>query len=230
MEQHSNGPVAKRGKSLGFVIIGIVLVAVFGLGILFSSMVFRNEIVTEVEVIEIVEVEVIVELEPIVVPVAHTHTTWLHEMDWFFANPRAVCNHWHCWHGDMCASINGWVRGGNWGRNVLDNAGNAHNGAIFAGTYNRHQDNGHSITFLINGEYTSFTGVIALSRESRDAQLDYCIHIYADDVRVLHTPNITGGVPPISFDIDVTGVEQIRIVRVAQGRAEVGIFGAGFHR
>jgi len=224
MEQQNNGPTQKRG-TLGFVIIGIVLVAVFGLGMLFSNIVLRGDTVVEVEVEIITEVETAVPVNVI------THTTWLHEMDWFFAYPRVECNHWHCWHGDMCGQINGWIRGGTWERNRLDNAGTAHTGGIFAGNNpRRHNDNGHSITYLINGEYTSFTGTIALSRECRDAQLSYSIHIYADDVRVFSTPTITGGVAPILFDIDVTDVEQVRIVRNAGGAAEIGILSAGFHR
>ena len=224
MEQQSNGPAQKSGKALGFVIIGIVLAMVFGLGVLFSNVVFRSETVVEVET------EVIVEVETLVAVATITHTTWLHEMDWFFAYPRAECNHWHCWHRDMCGDINGWIRSGTWERNRLDNAGNAHTGGIFSGTIDRHNDNGHSITYLINGEYTSFTGTIALSRDSRDAQREYSIHIYADNVRVFSTPTMTGGVAPIFFDIDVTGVEQIRIVRTATGSAEIGILSAGFHR
>ena len=224
MEQQSNAPAQKRGKTLGFVIIGIVLVAVFGLGMLFSNIFLRGETVVEVQT----EVEIIV--EPVIPVSVITHTTWLHEMDWFFASPRAECNHWHCWHGDMCGQINGWLRNGNWERNRSDNAGNVHAGGIFAGTYARNNDHMHSITYLINGEYTSFTGTIALGRESRDAQLNYRIFIYADNARVFTTPVITGGVAPIFFDIDVTDVEQIKIVREAGGAAEIGILSAGFHR
>jgi len=224
MEQQSNAPTPKRGKTLGFVIISIVLVAVFGLGMVFSNVVLRNEVVAETYVEVVMEVETVTPVNVI------THTTWIHDMDWFFAYPRTECTHWHCWHRENCGDINGWFRNGNWEINRLDNAGNAHVGGIFSGTSNRHSDNGHSITYLINGEYFSFSGYIALAHGSREAQQSYSIHIYADNVRVFSTPTITGGVAPIFFDIDVTGVEQVRIVRNATGSAEIGILSAGFHR
>jgi len=172
----------------------------------------------------------------------------LAEMDYFMLMPAAGCG------------LNGWVLnngtrrviGPTW-RPFRDNAGNIYTymgilagnsgttetntnwtdgGSANANGRNGAQNraNGHSITYLINSRYQRFSGTIALSWANRDAQLNYQIRVWGDDIVLYTSPIITGGVLPIDFDIDVTGVTQLRIERLAGGNAVVALMNAGFHR
>ena len=153
---------------------------------------------------------------------------------------------------DPPANENGWIEDGElrfWdtGRQQ-DNEGNLHaSGGIFAGNSghilneiarNWSVAHEHSVTYLLNADYSRFTGIIALSWDSRDTQDNYEIRFWnVDDSSIIYTsPVITGGTRPISFDIDVTGIEQLRIERLSpseewnHGLAEIGILDARFHR
>ena len=153
---------------------------------------------------------------------------------------------------DPPAHENGWIEDGElrfWdtGRQQ-DNEGTLHaSGGIFAGNSGHVRNwrertwsvaHEHSVTYLLNADYSRFTGIIALSWDSRDTQDSYEIRFWnVDDSSIIYTsPVITGGTRPISFDIDVTGIEQLRIERLSpaeewdNGLAEIGILDARFHR
>ena len=223
-EQRENTPVVTKPKrdrrtTRGFI-LGIVFSAVFLAGVFFSSSFFGFFDRTS--------------NQPTIVEVfAEESITWLADMVWFTASPQSTCSQWWCVNvvgSNRCEHVNGWIRDGNWCPSRMDNAGNVHYGGIFAGRNDTFIDNNHSITYLLNGNYTRFTGSVVLSHTAREAVRSYRIKIYADNTRIFTSPIMTGGVVPAPFDLCVVGIEQIRIVRVADGSAEIGVVNAALHR
>ena len=129
-------------------------------------------------------------------------------------------------------SSNGWARN-NWSVVKKDNEGGTYeHGGIYAGdgaTFFGNLDHEHSVTYELNANYKKFKGTIALSYESRDAERSYCIQFYGDGNLLYQSPIVTGGISPLIFDIDVSGVRQLKIVRVADGVGQVGIVNAAFY-
>jgi hypothetical protein len=160
---------------------------------------------------------------------------------------------------DPGAATNGWVFNNGSTRIVAstiwppwrDNALNAHrSGGIVAGNSNmaetatgtdwsppgggnwgaaKNRADGSSITYLINQRYTWFTGTIALDYNSRNAQLNYQIRIWGDNILLYSSPMISGGTLPFDFGFSVAGVSQLRIERIAGGNAEIAILNPGLH-
>ena len=159
--------------------------------------------------------------------------TNLTQMDFFTASPVQEQNRWFEWSSVLSTSI---MRNADsmW----QDNAGNTyHGGGIFSrggrtgGWDNRMiPGNEHSITFLLNSQYTRFTGTAALSWDYRDNQHHYYIRIFGDDRELFTSSRITGGTLPIAFDVNVTDVTQLRIERLATGTAEIGVMNPLLHR
>ncbi|MCL2416276.1 MAG: NPCBM/NEW2 domain-containing protein [Defluviitaleaceae bacterium] len=197
----------KDGNAMlkGVILGALVAVALMGIGIsaFFAIGTFSG-------VHDDAKIEMIIEAEP--------QITWLADMEWFAANPNA--------------HRNGWLRGGSWLSSMMDNEGNTYeNGGIFAGTTNVNRDNNHSITYLLDNQFSRFTGSIVLAHSSRDATRNYRIEFYGDGILIHESMRITGGTRPIHFDIDVSGISELRINRIAGGTAEIGIVNAGFrHR
>ena len=156
--------------------------------------------------------------------------TNLTQMDFFTASPVQGQNRWFEWSSTLQASTIS-----NTGATWQDNAGNTYaNGGILSrgqwAHFNPITGNGHSVTFLLNSRYTRFTGTIALSWVSRDNQHHYYIRIFGDDRELFTSQRITGGVLSIPFDVDVRGVTQLRIERLATGTAELGVMNPQLHR
>jgi len=159
--------------------------------------------------------------------------TRLTDMDFFTTVPQASSNTWAVVAGTHARSKDSTFR---------DNLGNSyvHGGIISGGQVwgnwsssnarnTRATGNEHSITYLLNGNYNRFTGVIALSFASRDSQLTYQIRLWGDGTLLYTSPEISGGTLPIPFEVNVTGVTQLRIERLAGGDAEIAILNPGLH-
>lgn len=67
------------------------------------------------------------------------------------------------------------------------------------------------IVYELNGSYTTLAGEI-VSGSSSDAGSYATILIYLDDVLTYTSPEITLTTQPVQFEIDVSGVKQIRVV------------------
>lgn len=65
--------------------------------------------------------------------------------------------------------------------------------------------------YLINQKYTKFTGNIALIFADRDTKYNSIVKIYGDDQLIYTSPVMTGGTYPVKFDIDVTGIIQLKV-------------------
>lgn len=71
----------------------------------------------------------------------------------------------------------------------------------------------HSITYLLNSEFSRFTGTIVTSWASRNTLGEYRILFWGDNELIYESPIVSGVVAPFRFDVDVTGVSQLRIER-----------------
>ncbi|MCL2286999.1 MAG: NPCBM/NEW2 domain-containing protein [Firmicutes bacterium] len=136
---------------------------------------------------------------------------------------------------------NSWMPEGEmriWNENRQDNAGNVYEArGILAGhtrisgiDTSANHGNRHSVTYLLNSEFSRFTGIIALCWENRNSRANYRIIFFGDDEIIYESPMVTGGVLPFLFDVDVTGIYELRVERRSpdRGAAVVGIVNAFF--
>lgn len=65
--------------------------------------------------------------------------------------------------------------------------------------------------YLINGQYSSITGTFFQRYEYRSDKGSSSLKIYGDD-ELLYTTEVSAGMEPIDFNVDVTGVLKLRIV------------------
>ena len=104
-----------------------------------------------------------------------------------------------------------------------DNAGVVHGkGFIYVGNY---YHVGYR-TYRINGLYETITGTIAIPFEKRDTTGKCSVRILDEDDSILYSgKEITGGVDPQEFDIDVTGIDKIKFeFIITEGSMEVGVY------
>lgn len=69
--------------------------------------------------------------------------------------------------------------------------------------------------YKIGSKYNTFSGIVSLSFDNRhtsDDASDY-IEIYGDDVLLYESPRIVGGTEPVSFSINISGVDKLKIVK-----------------
>jgi len=65
--------------------------------------------------------------------------------------------------------------------------------------------------YLVNKNYSRISGKFALSFESRSTKHKANLKFYGDNKLLYTSPEMTGGVLPIDFDVDISGVEKLRI-------------------
>ena len=82
---------------------------------------------------------------------------------------------------------------------------------------------GDEITYYLNGEFASISGLWAISREDRDTIRVSGFAIYADDVRVYESPRIKGEDIPVLFEVNINNCQKLRIVFTRGiGAGEIG--------
>lgn len=138
---------------------------------------------------------------------------------------------------------------GGWSRNTWDVTKKANNGdtyahgGIYSGDYingmsiMERKDDGQYITYGLEAKYSEFKGTIALSHSSRDTKSVCVILMYLDygdgNFELKYTSDeITGGIEPFPFKVNVEGVTKIKIETHYYsygGVAEIGIVNAGFY-
>lgn len=67
------------------------------------------------------------------------------------------------------------------------------------------------IEYLVDRKYTQLSGVFFLEYDARTTTENVTIQIFGDDV-LLYTASLTGGVKPISFEVDITNVQTLKFV------------------
>jgi len=65
--------------------------------------------------------------------------------------------------------------------------------------------------YVINKKYSKINGKFVLSFDSKDTAYKATLKLYGDGKLLYTSPELTGGVPPIDFDVDISGVEILRI-------------------
>lgn len=90
---------------------------------------------------------------------------------------------------------------------VKDNLGNIYNYGIGGGSSycNRWE------TYYINGKYSKMKGKYVLSYDRRSTEYESRFKVYGDGKLIYSSPVMTGGVHPIDFEIDLTGVLELKI-------------------
>lgn len=143
------------------------------------------------------------------------------------------------------AAYNSWIPFGEirtWDATRRDAAGYARlSGGILAGRVDTtdvegvldsviHSGHRHSVTYLLDSQFTRFTGTITLYWGNIDASRDYQIVFVGDEERIFESSIISGGTLPFEFDVDVTGINELRIGRLSPdgGAAIIGIVDAYF--
>ena len=102
--------------------------------------------------------------------------------------------------------------------NIKDNLGNLHNNVTYpksiGGWYTLHNTN----VYKINKQYSKLTGLWFLCYENRN-YYGGKLEIYGDGV-ILFSGNMEPGIEPISLNIDISGVSELKIDFESGGTGE----------
>lgn len=109
---------------------------------------------------------------------------WLQELDYFTGNDLRVRD------------------------NVKDNMGNNRQETISGNGYTGEFDN----TYLINGQYSAISGTLFQIYDERSTEGERAskLKIYGDG-DLLYSAEVRGGVEPVDFQVDITGVMELRV-------------------
>jgi len=88
---------------------------------------------------------------------------------------------------------------------ISDNTGKQYDNYLY------HQSEG-DVTYLLNQQYTKFTGRFILMEEYRNTNAEFRFNVYTDDELIYTSSILKAGEFPVDFDIDVTGAIKMRIV------------------
>lgn len=141
-----------------------------------------------------------------------TSSAWLEEMDYFNRNIGET-NKWRNWQISK----------------DKDSTGASYDHGILGELY---YDNEQYIEYLLNQKYKNFKGKIALHFDTRSTKEELKVQIYGDDKLIYTSPTITGGVLPVDFNVDVTGVIKLKIKFLGTSAGEetrFGIVNAGLY-
>ncbi len=69
-----------------------------------------------------------------------------------------------------------------------------------------------SQTYLLDGKYDGLSGVFYLRQEERDTQAKASLSIFGDGRPLWSCYDMTGGIRPVEFNIDVSGVDELKLV------------------
>lgn len=111
-------------------------------------------------------------------------------------------------------------------KSVTDNIGNSYNNAI-------NLPYGSIEEYLLKGKYRKLKGRFIIDYESRGTTRTGQILVYGDDKIIYSSPKLTGGVEPIDFDIDIEGVQKLKIEFIRDNKGVSGNFylvNSGFYQ
>ncbi len=92
-----------------------------------------------------------------------------------------------------------------------DNLGNQYSHSLYL-TSGQADPASTSITFYLNGNYTSFSGICALPMESRSTNGTEYFEVYGDSTLLYTSPTMTGSSLPQNFEIDISNYTYLKIV------------------
>jgi len=110
-------------------------------------------------------------------------------------------------------------------QNAKDNLGNEYTDGITVYEKNGTGNAGSSWEeYKTNGMYKKLKGKIILNYDKRDSSSVGRFKVYGDDLLLYNSPEITKGVEPVDFDIDLEGVLKLKVEFL--GISETQIWGA----
>jgi len=116
--------------------------------------------------------------------------------------------------------IDDWIKGKDY-----DNLGNSdYSGIKYYVSYTKPA--WETCTYLIDAEYYTLSGYFSLHEDFKDKTDESnwaVLSIYGDGVCLYTSPTLRGGVQPISFSIDISGVKELQYKVEAQGHLRFGI-------
>lgn len=77
--------------------------------------------------------------------------------------------------------------------------------------------------YNIDQKYKAFKGIIALTEADKDTSYLLMVKIYGDNKLLYTSPRMTKGSYPVKFDVNVTGVNQLKIEKVSDNHRSTGI-------
>lgn len=120
---------------------------------------------------------------------------WLNDLDYFNYQESRAENSWQVCDNDS----------------FKDSTGNFCNRAINIGFFAVYKGDWTYTDYLINKKYLNIKGKFALSFDSRSSTYNGYLKIYGDNKLLYTSAVMKGGVLPIDFDVDITGVEKLRL-------------------
>lgn len=111
------------------------------------------------------------------------------------------------------------------GESLKDNVGNVHSSGIETWGEGK-------VEYLLNGKYRRFSGTIGLPYDRRDDKAETLIKIYGDGKLLYTSPIMKAGVVPAKFDIDISGVLNLKIEKTGGNSYNfrvVNLYDAGFY-
>jgi len=109
---------------------------------------------------------------------------------------------------DFLAEDGGLGGLGSWGeRDSRANNGVSQADAVLLTVFGR----GGTRDYLLNNEFSSFTGTVFLEYESRSTRYSFTFSIWGDGELLHSVENVTAGFLPQSFNVDTSGVNVLRI-------------------
>ena len=112
-------------------------------------------------------------------------TIWLKEM-------KTLVYNW---------TVNSNIANNDGSRPFKDNRGNSHSNYLMGGT----------VTFALDGQYSNFTGKLALDESNKSTSGIYRLAVYLDDELAFASKEITAGVDPFDFEVPLTGALRMKI-------------------
>ena len=93
----------------------------------------------------------------------------------------------------------------------IDNMGNSNYETGF--TFSNNTQIVREYTYILERQYARFTGILAVDFMSRDdVEKGYfmILTVYGDGRKLYTSPELRGGVRPIPFDVDISGVDEFK--------------------
>jgi len=120
---------------------------------------------------------------------------WLNDLDYFNYQESSSASSWQVCDNDS----------------FKDSTGNFCSRAINIGFYATYTGDWAYTDYLINKKYSKIQGKFTLSYNSRSSTFNGYLKIYGDNKLLYTSAVMKGGVLPIDFDVDITGVEKLRL-------------------
>ena len=90
-----------------------------------------------------------------------------------------------------------------------DNLGNRHPNSYEIHTPRTYHD--AYVTYRVDGKYTHLRGTFFLLYDYRSSKSVSRFNVYNDEGEIIYTTTITHGVDPVDFDIDISGIKNLKI-------------------